>query len=161
MAIVYYYKRKKEKRSEDEGLDEVQESLDTYLEGALRVQRYQRGVLLRSKVGELLTENSFLRARRKQGEEELDRVHNQVEELQLENENLKKEIQKLKELIPEDKALDKDLAEEETPTMIPAEGNPPVVNEKAMERRKQELREMKEKARKRREGKKGKPTGKG
>ena len=64
MAIVYYYKRKKEKRSEDEALDEVQESLDTYLEGALRVQRYQRGVLLRSKVGELLAENSFLRARK-------------------------------------------------------------------------------------------------
>ena len=113
MATVYYYKRKKEKRSEDEALDEVQESLDTYLEEALRVQRYQRGVLLRSKVGELLTEISFLRARRKQGEEDLDRVHNKVEELQLENENLKKEIQKLKELIPEDEALDEDRAEEE------------------------------------------------
>ena len=177
MAIVYYYKRKKEKRSDDEALDEVQESLDTYLEGALRVQRYQRGVLLRSKVGELLTENSFLRARRKQGEKDLDRVHNKVEELQVENENLKKEIQKLKELIPEDESLDEDLAEEEEkeedpevqaeakekpeesttddemPTMIPAEGDPPVVNEEAMERRKQELREMKEKAKKRREGK--------
>ena len=178
MAIVYYYKRKKEKRSEDEALDEVQESLDTYLEGALRVQRYQRGVLLRSKVGELLTENSFLRARRKQGEEDLDRVHKKVEELQVENENLKKEIQKLKELILEDEALGEDLAEEEEekeedpevqaeakekpeesptddemPTMIPAEGDPPVVNEEAMERRKQELREMKEKAKKRREGK--------
>ena len=172
MAIVYYYKRKKEKRSEDEALDEVQESLDTYLEGALRVQRYQRGVLLRSKVGELLTETSFLRARRKQGEVDLDRVHNKVEELQVENENLKKEIQKLKELILEDEALDEDLAEEEEkeedpeaqaeakekpeesptddemPTMIPAEGDPPVVNEEAMERRKQELREMKKKQRK-------------
>ena len=101
-----------------------------------------------------------------------------MEELQLENENLKKEIQKLKELILEDEALDEDLAEEEEkeedpevqaeakekpeesptddgmPTMIPAEGDPPVVNEEAMERRKQELREMKEKAKKRREGKK-------
>ena len=177
MAIVYYYKRKKEKRSEDEALDEVQESLDTYLEGALRVQRYQRGVLIRSKVGELVTESSFLRARRKQGEEDLDRVHNKVEELQVENENLKKEIQKLKELIPEDEALDEDLAEEEEqeedqevqaevkekpeesptddelPTVIPAEGDPPVVNEEVMERRKQELKEMKEKAKKRREGK--------
>ena len=38
--------------------------------------------------------------------------------------------------------------------MIPAEGDPPVVNEEAMERRKRELIEMKEKARKRREGKK-------
>ena len=100
-----------------------------------------------------------------------------MEELQVENENLKTEIQKLKELIPEDEALDEDLAEEEEkeedaevqaeakekpeesptddemPTMIPAEGDPPVVNEEAMERRKQELREMKEKAKKRREGK--------
>ena len=179
MAIVYYYKRKKEKRSEDEALDEVQESLDNYLEGALRVQRYQRGVLLRSKVGELLSEISFLRARRQQGEEDLDRVHNKVEELQLENENLKKEIKKLKELILEDEALDEDLAaeeeekeedpevqaetkekpeesttDEEMPAMIPAEGDSPVVNEEAMERRKRELAEMKEKARKRREGKK-------
>ena len=179
MAIVYYYKRKKEKRSEDEALDEVQESLDNYLEGALRVQRYQRGVLLRSKVGELLSEISFLRARRQQGEEDLDRVHNKVEELHLENENLKKEIKKLKELILEDEALDEDLAaeeeekeedpevqaeakerpeestiDEETPTMIPAVGDPPVVNEEAMETRKRELTEMKEKARKRREGKK-------
>ena len=179
MAIVYYYKRKKEKRSEDEALDEVQESLDNYLEGALRVQRYQRGVLIRSKVGELLTEISFLRARRQQEEEDLDRVHNKVAELQLENENLKKEIKKLKELILEDEALDEELAAEEEekeedpevqaeakerpeesttdedmPTMIPAEGDPPVVNEEAMERRKRELTEMKEKARKRREGKK-------
>ena len=102
-----------------------------------------------------------------------------MEELQLENENLKKEIKKLKELILEDEALDEDLAaeeeekeedpevqaeakekpeesttDEEMPTMIPAEGDPPVVNEEAMERRKRELMEMKEKARKRREGKK-------
>ena len=179
MAIVYYYKRKKEKRSEDEALDEVQESLDNYLEGALRIQRYQRGVLIRSKVGELLSEISFLRARRQQGEQDLDRVHNKVEELQLENENLKKEIKKLKELILEDEAMDEELAaeeeekeedpevqaeakekpeesttDEEMPTMIPAEGDPPVVNEEAMERRKRELTIMKEKARKRREGKK-------
>ena len=102
-----------------------------------------------------------------------------MEELQLENENLKKEIKKLKELILEDEALDEDLAaeeeekeedpevqaeakekpeesttDEEMPTMIPAEGDPPVVNEEAMERRKRELIEMKAKARKRREGKK-------
>ena len=156
MAIVYYYKMKKEKRSEDEALDEVQESLDNYLIGALRVQRHQRGVLIRSKVGELLKENSFLRARRQQGEEDLDRVRNQVEELQLENENLKKEIKELKNLILEDEAMDEDLAAEEEekeedpelqaeekqrpeesttdddmPALIPAEGDAPVVNEEA------------------------------
>ena len=179
MAIVYYYKMKKEKRSEDEALDEVQESLDNYLIGALRVQRHQRGVLIRSKVGELLKENSFLRARRQQGEEDLDRVHNQVEELQLENENLKKEIKELKSLILEDEAMDEDLAAEEEekeedpevqseekqrpeesttdddmPALIPAEGDAPVVNEEAMERRKRELAIMREKAKKRSEGKK-------
>ena len=179
MAIVYYYKMKKEKRSEDEALDEVQESLDNYLIGALRVQRHQRGVLIRSKVGELLKENSFLRARRQQGEEDLDRVHNQVEELQLENENLKKEIKELKSLILEDEAMVEDLAAEEEekeedpevqseekqrpeesttdddmPALIPAEGDAPVVNEEAMERRKRELAIMREKAKKRREGKK-------
>ena len=179
MAIVYYYKMKKEKRSEDEALDEVQESLDNYLIGALRVQRHQRGVLIRSKVGELLKENSFLRARRQQGEEDLDRVHNQVEELQLENENLKKEIKELKSLILEDEAMDEHLAAEEEekeedpevqseekqrpeesttdddmPAFIPAEGDAPVVNEEAMERRKRELAIMREKAKKRREGKK-------
>ena len=173
MAIVYYYKMKKEKRSEDEALDEVQESLDNYLIGALRVQRHQRGVLIRSKVGELLKENIFLRARRQQGEEDLDRVHNQVEELQLENENLKKEIKELKDLILEDEAVDEDLAAEEEekeedpevqaeakqrpeesttdddmPALIPAEGDPPVVNEEAMERRKRELAIMRERQRK-------------
>ena len=173
MAIVYYRKMKKEKRSEDEALDEVQESLDNYLIGALRVQQHQRGVLIRSKVGELLKENSFLRARRQQGEEDLDRVHNQVEELQLENENLKKEIKELKNLILEDEAMDEDLAAEEEekeedpevqseekqrpeesttdddmPALIPAEGDAPVVNEEAMERRKRELAIMREKAKK-------------
>ena len=116
------------------------------------MQRHQQGVLTKSKVGELWKNNSFLRARKQHGKENLDGVHNHVEELQLRERELQEETKKFKSFILEDEAMDEDSAAEEKKNpevqseekqrpeenttdhdmsaLIPGEGDAPVLNEK-------------------------------